>query len=125
MRGWLREFEVVVLVAVGGFAGSSLRYFLELVGDDLAATLVVNVLGSLLLGFLLYEAIHVGVGSRRGRVLMGTGFLASFTTYSTFALQTWTNPGLAVAIVAANYVLGFGAVLVGRRLVFVWGGVEA
>lgn len=125
MRGWLREAEALVLVAVGGSAGSSLRYFLELLGDDVVATLAANVLGSLLLGFLLYEAIHVGVVSRRGRTLMGSGFLASFTTYSTFALQTWTNPGFAVVIVGANYVLGFGAVLVGRRFVFAWGGVEA
>jgi CrcB protein len=47
---------------------------------------------------------------------MATGFIASFTTYSTFIIGALTtSPMLAVGYVATSYVLGFGAVLVGRE----------
>jgi CrcB protein len=113
----LRRVEPLLLVAAGGFAGATLRY---LVDGALAApfpwgTLVVNVAGSFLLGVLLYENRLVGVLSPETRLIVGTGFLSSFTTYSTFAVETAAlAPTLAVANVAMNYTLGLLAVLLGR-----------
>ncbi|MFB6124753.1 MAG: CrcB family protein [Halanaeroarchaeum sp.] len=109
--------EVVALVAIGGFAGSNLRYFAGLVVPGLAGTLLVNVLGSTTLGFVLYERIYGGVLADETRLLVGTGFLSSLTTYSSFAVQTaQAAPALMVANVVANYALGFVGVLVGRSL---------
>ena len=116
----LVRLETVVLIGIGGFAGSNLRYFADTLVGGLGATLLVNALGSLVLGFVLYEAIHSGVIANRTRIVVSTGFLSSFTTYSTFALQSaQATPALLVANVAATYALGFLGVFGGRGLLTV------
>lgn len=113
----LEHFETILIVAIGGFAGSNLRYLAELtIPQSLAATLTVNVLGCVALGFLLYEEIYGGTISQSGRSILATGFISSFTTYSTFIIDTVsTNPLLALGYVVGSYALGFSAVLVGRE----------
>jgi len=70
------------------------------------------------LGILLYESRLVGVIGPETRLILGTGFLSSFTTYSTFAAETAAlAPSLAAANVGANYALGLLAVLAGRWLI--------
>lgn len=117
--GRVHRVEPLVLVALGGFAGATCRYLVDLaapVGFPWG-TLAVNVVGSFLLGVLLYESRLVGALSAETRLVVGTGFLSSFTTYSTFALETASlDPRLAVVNVAANYALGLLAVLAGRLL---------
>lgn len=113
----LVTIETVVLVAMGGFAGSNLRYLVGLFAPGLEGTLLVNALGSFALGFLVYEAIHVGVVSNETKMAATTGFLSSFTTYSTFAVETaQQTPAWAIANVVGSYALGFAGVLVGREL---------
>lgn len=110
--------EEVVLIGIGGFAGSNLRYFVAGVAPGLWSTLLVNALGSFALGFILYEAIYTGLLASHSHVVVGTGFLSSFTTYSTFALQTVQAPSIVWmgANVVGTYTLGFGGVLLGRAL---------
>lgn len=111
----LRSIEIVVLIAIGGFAGANLRYFIGNAVAGLGGTLIANVLGCLALGFLAYEAELVGVLTEETGYVASTGFLSSLTTYSTFALETVQSaPLIGVANVVANYALGFAAVLVGR-----------
>lgn len=102
-----------LLVAVGGAAGALLRWA---VGRWLAssglpwATLVVNVVGSLLLGIVAAAA------DGWSRILLGTGVAGALTTYSAFALETVLlerdgRRGWAVANVVGSLVLataGFG-----------------
>lgn len=85
----------VLLVMIGGGAGVLSRYGLEQAilspsGWPLA-TLLINVSGAWALGALL-EGLHrrgPDVGIRRGlRLLLGTGFLGGFTTYSALALES-------------------------------------
>jgi CrcB protein len=97
------------LVALGGFLGATARYAVGTVIVGAAGTLLVNVAGSFLLALL------VGVvRSPRLRVLLSTGLLSSFTTYSTFAVETVSlGPAWGLANVGASYVLGFSAALVG------------
>lgn len=114
------QLKSVLLVAVGGFAGAVLRHVVAvaLPGGFPWGTLAVNVTGSFALGILLFEAKLAGRLSAETRLILGTGFLSSFTTYSTFAVQTAAlSPMLAVANVGANYALGFTAVLAGRAAV--------
>ncbi|WP_337250804.1 fluoride efflux transporter CrcB [Halorussus lipolyticus] len=116
----LDRLKPILLVAVGGFAGAMLRHAVAvaLPGGFPWGTLAVNVAGSFALGVLLFEERLVGRLSAETRLVLGTGLLSSFTTYSTFAVQTAAlSPMLAVANVGANYALGFTAVLAGRAVV--------
>lgn len=113
----LLTVETVVLIGIGGFAGSNLRYFVGSLFSGLGGTLLVNALGSFALGFLLYEAMHLGVLAEETKLAATTGFLSSFTTYSTFAVETALTPEWAVVNVAASYALGFGGVLLARGAV--------
>jgi CrcB protein len=112
--------DTLALVAGGGVVGAVCRYAVGLVvgaGTLPWGTLLANVLGSFLLGVLLYERRLRDAVPDRVRLVAGTGFLSSFTTYSTFAFETsQLPPGRAVAYVAATYGFGFLAVLVGRRV---------
>jgi CrcB protein len=113
----LATVETYALVALGGFAGANARYVVDGTLATLPATLAVNVLGSALLGFLLFEEAYLGVFSGPMRTAVGTGFLSSLTTYSTFAVQTYqAAPLVAAGNVAANYALGIAGVLVGRHV---------
>ncbi|WP_254864249.1 CrcB family protein [Halovivax gelatinilyticus] len=116
----LARFETLAIVGIGGFAGANLRFFAVDAWSSLAGILVANVLGSLVLGFLIYEARYAGIVDRKSRLLFTTGFLSSLTTYSGFAFYTadaaTAGPGPAVAFVGANYGLAIGAVLLGRWL---------
>jgi CrcB protein len=113
----LVTMEVLALVAIGGFAGSNLRHLAARALPGIEGTLLVNVLGSFALGFLLYETIHSDLLAERSHLLLGSGFLSSFTTYSTFVVETVQSaPVVAVGYVAASYGLGFAAVLAGRSL---------
>ena len=114
----LRTLEAVVLIAIGGFAGSNLRYLVARVFPGAGGTLLVNVAGSFVLGFLLYEALYSNIVTERARLVLTTGFLSSLTTYSTFALQTalLDSPIWMLANVLVTYALGFSGVLAGRAL---------
>lgn len=114
----LLRAETVVLVAVGGFAGANARWVLAGVAPGLAGTLVANVTGAFALGFILYEAIGSGLLAPTSRTALATGFLSSYTTYSTFAVESALagSPLLLAGNVIANYALGFTAVLVGRAV---------
>jgi CrcB protein len=80
-------------VAAGGLVGAPARYLLDQLVTRRAGpalpwgTLVINVSGSLLLGFLtgLTLAGHLPPA---GKALLGTGFCGAYTTYSTFAFET-------------------------------------
>jgi len=77
----LTRIETVLMIGIGGFAGSTLRYFVELtVPSTLGATLAVNAIGSFALGVLRSEAISSTRFSDQAGTVFGTGFLSSFTT---------------------------------------------
>jgi CrcB protein len=103
------------LVAVGGFVGATVRYVVGLVLPPLISTFAVNVVGCFALGWLLYS-YRLDAVSERLRLLTATGFLSSFTTYSTFAYEVFeASPAVAVGYVAASYGVGFFAVYAGTR----------
>lgn len=81
----------IFLVGLGGFMGSVLRYGLgkiPVAGDFPVMTLVINVLGSFVIGFLfLLEGVRALTGPN-AVLFLQTGFCGGFTTFSTFSLQT-------------------------------------
>lgn len=109
--------QTVALIGTGGFAGAALRYLVATVAPGLGGTLVANAFGSLALGFVVYETVYAGAVTERTRLVVAVGFLSSFTTYSTFALQSLlASPPLLAANVGASYAFGFVGVLIGRGL---------
>lgn len=108
---------IAALVAVGGFCGATARYAVDLwLPTALLPTLTVNVVGSFALGLLLYESLYRGQWSQYLRLGAGTGFLSSFTTYSTFILDLLqTTPGVAVGYLILSYSLGFAAVILAKQ----------
>jgi CrcB protein len=113
----------VLLVALGGAVGSVARYG---VGVALArwlglafpwGTLAVNVIGGLAMGLL---AARVAPDNESARLLIGTGLLGGFTTFSAFSLETVRlmeqQPGLAALYALASLVLSVGACWMGLEL---------
>lgn len=84
----------LVLVIVGGGLGSGARYLvsawmLARLGPAFPwGTVTVNVAGSFLLGTLMQLGLSTTVINVETRLLLGTGFLGGFTTYSTFNHET-------------------------------------
>ena len=113
----------LLLVGLGGAAGSILRYLVSLLaltalGDGFPwGTLAVNVVGSAGIGAM------AGLGIQGpARLLIVTGGLGGFTTFSAFSLdaaQLWERaPWLGVLYVLASLIggfAGFAAGLLGSR----------
>ncbi len=103
-------------VAFGGALGAMGRFAINaalvpLFGSRLPmSTLVVNVVGSALMGLCYVLIIERGVLPAEFRNLLMVGFLGAFTTFSSFSLDTlalWQNgqPVLAAAYVVLSVVL--------------------
>lgn len=118
----------IMLVALGGAAGSVARYLLSKAIQDTAATafpwgtMAVNVAGCLLIG-LLY-GLASGDGARLGadlKLMLTVGFCGGFTTFSTFANESLTLAKTGDALLSAAYIgssvaLGMLAVMAGAQL---------
>jgi CrcB protein len=93
------------------------------------ATLVINVTGSFLLSFLTTLPLHNFVKPDH-RLILGTGFLGAYTTFSTFELESeallskgqWVH---AAVYILGNLILGFFGILLGRALALRLLGPEA
>ena len=74
-------------VAVGGAIGATLRFAIsEWIGTP-QATLLVNAIGSLILGICM-AALANDLISKEMTLFLGTGILGAFTTMSTFSVET-------------------------------------
>lgn len=121
----------VIAIAVGGASGALLRFWVS--GWVYAqcgrgfpyGTLAVNVLGSLLMGWLYVWLVERSVLSAEWRAALLVGLLGAFTTFSTFSLETLSlieNGELFKAIlnVLLSVVLclaaAWGGMIMGRQL---------
>ena len=112
-----------LLVGVGGALGSMARYGMGLALPSSGfpyATLAVNVIGCFCIGMAMPTAARIEALSPELRLLIVVGFLGGFTTFSAFGNETVallrSGGGLALLNVAANVLLGLGAVAVGRAI---------
>ena len=121
------------IIGLGGFFGAITRFLVAGWVQELSrtvhfpyGTLAVNVIGSFLLGFLVRYAFIEHVFSPEARLLVFIGFLGAFTTFSTFSVETFNlfaDGAMTPALLnmAANILLGLGAVWVGQSLAFALG----
>ena len=115
-------FQSILQVALGGAVGAVLRYLTN-VGAKQAfgpgypyGTLIVNIVGSFLMGFLVVYLARKG-GNHLAPFLM-TGVLGGFTTFSAFSLDTLTiwergEPVSAFIYVAVSVLVSLAAIVAG------------
>ncbi len=115
-------------VVAGAMAGAPLRYFIGshvksgAIGPFPLGTFLINVSGCLAIGILLGLAETRDGLSREVRLLLVTGFLGSYTTFSAFGWETQDmlrdNDVLpAMAYAGLSLALGVGAAWIGAALV--------
>jgi CrcB protein len=85
--------KLALYLALGGLAGTFARYGLQgwaqpRGGSFPAGTLVVNLVGALLLGFLMRYLLATGLVGPEARAGLTIGFCGAFTTMSTFSYET-------------------------------------
>lgn len=115
----------LLVVIAGGVLGALARYGLGSIlpapGGWPVPTLVINLSGAFLLGFLLEALVRRGPDTGRLRLIrlfVGTGFMGAFTTYSTLAVETNTLFGAgrgaeALAYAGVSVVAGAAATVAG------------
>ena len=124
----------IVLVGVGSFLGGVLRYgvstWMHRVLDNPwfpYGTLTVNVLGCLIIGFLAGMAETRAAFTPELRLFLFVGILGGFTTFSSFALETFslardTQSVAALFNVGLQLGLGLLTVWIGNVLAHAIGG---
>ena len=102
---------IYLSLALGGSVGAMLRYWVQSMahhwfGDGFPyGTLIVNVTGSLLMGFLSVLVVSRFEVDESVRVGLLAGFLGSFTTFSTFALDVLHLSNDGALLKAAGYIV--------------------
>lgn len=114
-------------VAIGAALGGVSRYYLSSViqhrfGTTFPwGTLVINLTGSLLLGFIIRYALATPTVSVEMRALLTTGFCGGYTTFSTYSYETATlledgQYSRAGVYALGSMVLALGATIAGFAL---------
>ncbi len=109
--------QTILLISLGAVLGANARYWLggwiaERWGSQLPyATLIINVTGSLVLGFFVTLITNRFLIDPAWRILFAIGFLGSYTTFSTYTYESVT------LLLAGNWLSGllnlFGSAALG------------
>lgn len=116
----------ILYIGLGGFIGAVSRYLLSRYISNLLpsfpfGTLTVNVLGSFILGFIMYSITAGRNISPELREFITIGIIGGFTTMSAFAYESFRlaelNQLMLFALnIALNIILGIGAIYAGKAL---------
>jgi CrcB protein len=119
-------------IAVGSAIGGVSRYLVgglsqRLVGGTFpSGTLLINITGSFLLGFVLRYGVETPTLTPELRAFLTVGFCGGYTTFSTFSYETialaedgqWTRAALYVALsVGLSLVATFLGLVAARELI--------
>lgn len=116
----------IIYVVIGGAFGAAARYGLSLFFANTLtpfpfATFLINITGSFLIGF----AVTRFEGNETLRLLLITGFLGAYTTFSTFEFETFSltqtkQLAVAFAYVSLSFAIGligvFAGVWLGKKV---------
>ncbi len=114
-------------ISVAAILGANFRYFLSrLAAREFGpvfpyGTLIINVLGSCIVGFFIIWTTERVLMDPRWRLLVVVGFCGSFTTFSSYAFETLAyfeqgQWGLMLTNVLSNNLLCLGGALAGMSL---------
>ncbi|KXK41102.1 MAG: membrane protein [Chlorobi bacterium OLB5] len=119
----------LLYIGIGGFIGAVSRYLVSRYISNLVpvfplGTLTVNVLGSFVLGFLIYSVTAGRNISPEMRDFIAIGILGGFTTMSSFAYESFRlielNQVMLFALnVALNIILCIAAIYAGKELALI------
>ncbi len=119
--------KLVLAIAAGGAIGAVARHFVNLQVASLLGTafpwgiLIVNVVGSFLMGVLVEVGALAWQPGPALRAMLTVGMLGAFTTFSTFSLDVAVlhgrgQLGLAAIYIIASVVLAVGGLFAGMAL---------
>ena len=120
----MKDFLAISLAAI---LGANFRYFLSrLAAREFGyafpvGTLIINILGSFIVGFFIIWTSERVLMDPRWRLLVVVGFAGSFTTFSSYAFETMSyfeqgQWALMLANVLSNNLLCLGGALAGMAL---------
>jgi CrcB protein len=119
--------QTVLLISIGAIIGANLRYFVaqyvaKLIPSSFPyGTLIINISASFILGFFLIWTSERVLADPRWRAFIAVGFCATYSTYSSYAFETFAlfEKGL-FSLAALNFLLTnvvcFVAVVLGAAL---------
>jgi len=119
--------KLILFVGLGGFLGAISRYEITLICNKYIntiipiGTLLVNILGGLLIGFIMELSTNTNYISPNLKVFLTTGFMGGLTTFSTFSYESVVlfNEGkysAGIMNVCFNSILSIIAVFIGMYL---------
>lgn len=117
----------VLIISIGAIVGANARYFLSRFSVKALGpvfpygTLIINLLGSMIVGFFVIWTTERVLADPRWRLLVVVGFCGSFTTFSSYAFESMSffDRGqwlLMFANMLSNNLLCLGAALAGMAL---------
>src|SRR5580704_16025822 len=126
---YLKEsiLQTVLLISLGAIIGANLRYFVAqyvarlLPSSFPFGTLIINISASFLLGFFLIWTSERVLADPRWRIFFAVGFCATYSTYSSYAFETFAlvekgQFSLAALNFVATNLVCFLAVVLGAAL---------
>ena len=120
----------ILLVGIGGFIGSILRYLVTIWSQGMfkelsfpLGTLIVNITGCLLLGLFNGWAENHQFFTSQIRLFLFVGILGSYTTFSTFSYETIEllqngDTFHALLNVAIQVIVGLLAAFIGFQIAY-------
>lgn len=87
--------QKLLLISLGAVAGVNLRYFVAQYAAKIIpssfpfGTLIINITASFILGFFLIWTTERVLADPRWRLLVAVGFCGSYSTYSSYAFETF------------------------------------
>ena len=119
--------QSILAVGIGGFFGSIFRYLISHYINISThstfpfGTLIVNIVGSFLIGIIIAAALE-GDLNKSMRLLLATGFCGGFTTFSSFSYEFFSllqheQTGYAFLYAIASFILGLAFVWLGFYLI--------
>ncbi|XZJ40667.1 fluoride efflux transporter CrcB [Clostridium perfringens] len=123
----MQKLLLALIVGLGGFLGASLRYIISIFaaknfgGTFPYGTLIANILGALLIGFIMEFSMDSVLISSNMKLFLTTGIMGGLTTFSTFSHETVSmltsgNITLGIENITLNLGCSLLFVVIGQKL---------
>lgn len=123
----MEKLTLAIIVGCGGFIGAALRYLISentskmFNGNFPYGTLIVNIVGAIIIGFIMDINLNTSLISAHAKLFLTTGMMGGLTTFSTFSYETINliscgNILMGCTNAALNLGLSLVGVIIGQAL---------